>query len=105
MPEFKHLEGTPPTMPNYDVIDVLELLQARIRRVGRLLDEMDEPKVSNQVLTLNDEIDEILRSVKGQSRMTSDDEVVDFERWKAEIMTGQEMASERSDIRRGLSFD
>lgn len=97
-------------MANWEVMDILELLKSKVTRSARRLEVMEQHHLATMVLTLNEEIDDIIDVVKSPARatqrsMSQEDERLDYERWKEEILTGQEKAVERSDIRRGLSFD
>ena len=112
MPESKHLEGRPSHMATWEISDILEMLKSKVRRSAERLEVMDHHALAEMVLTLNEEIDDIMRVVDNPARAaqragSQDDEAsrLDYERWKEEILTGQAKAVERSDIRRGLSFD
>jgi len=98
-------------MATWEISDILEMLKSKVRRSAQRLEEMGQNRLADMVLTLNEEIDDIIQSSRRPSPtpsvdpMTPDGERRDYERWKEEILTGQEKAVERSDIRRGLSFD
>ncbi len=97
-------------MTNWEVMDILELLKSKVMRSAQRLEVMDQNHLATMVLTLTEEIDDIMRVVKSPARAAQrsgsrEGERLDYERWKEEILTGQEKAVERSDIRRGLSFD